>query len=61
MVHPQPFFVRERSRALLDTRCVMKRKTKIPENVWNLLGTAAIIACLVLAAVAILKSFRAAQ
>jgi len=38
----------------------MKRKTKIPENVWNLLGTAAIIACLVLAAVAILKSFRAA-
>ena len=38
----------------------MKRKTKIPENVWNLLGTAAIIACLVLAAVAIFKSFRAA-
>ena len=38
----------------------MKRKTKIPENVWNLLGTAAIIACLVLAAVAILKTFRAA-
>ena len=38
----------------------MKRKTKIPENVWNLLGTAAIIACLALATVAILKSFRAA-
>ena len=50
----------EHSRALLDTRCVMKRKTKVPENVWNLLGTAAIIACLALAAVAILKSFRAA-
>lgn len=38
----------------------MKRKTKIPENVWNLLGTAAIIAVLIFAAVAILKSFRAA-
>ena len=48
----------EHSRALPDTRCVMKRKTKIPENVWNLLGTAAIIACLALAAVALFKSFR---
>ena len=36
----------------------MKRKTKIPENIWNLLGTVAIIACLILAAVALLKSFR---
>ena len=36
----------------------MKRKTKIPENIWNLLCTAAIIACLALAAFAIFKSFR---
>lgn len=36
----------------------MKRKTKIPENVWNLLCTAAIVACLLLAAAAIFKSFR---
>ena len=49
----------EHSRALLGTLCVMKRKTKIPENIWNLLGTAAIIACLALAAFALFKSFRA--
>ena len=48
----------EHSRAQLGTLCVMKRKTKIPENIWNLLGTAAIIACLALAAFALLKSFR---
>ncbi len=36
----------------------MKLKTKIPENIWNLLCTAAIVACLALAAVAIFKSFR---
>ena len=36
----------------------MKRKTKIPEKVWNLLCTAAIIACLALAAYAIFRSFR---
>ena len=36
----------------------MKRKTKIPENIWNIICTAAIIACLVLAVVALLKSFR---
>jgi hypothetical protein len=36
----------------------MKRKTKIPENIWNIICTAAIIACLVLAAVALLNSFR---
>lgn len=36
----------------------MKRKTKIPENIWNIICTAAIVACLVLAAVAIFKSFR---
>ena len=36
----------------------MERKTKIPENVWNLLCTAAIIACLTLAAFAIFRSFR---
>ena len=33
----------------------MKRKTKIPENVWNLLCTAAIIAVLIIAAYAIFK------
>lgn len=33
----------------------MKRKTKIPENVWNLLGTAAIIAVLIFAAYAFFK------
>ena len=33
----------------------MKRKTKIPENIWNIICTAAIIACLVLAAVAFFK------
>ena len=48
----------EHSRALLGTLCVMKRKTKIPENIWNLLCTAAILACLALAAFALLKSFR---
>lgn len=48
----------EHSRALLGTLCVMKRKTKIPENVWNLLGTAAILACLALGAFALFKSFR---
>jgi len=36
----------------------MKRKTKIPENIWNLLCTAAIIAVLIFAAVALIKSFR---
>ena len=36
----------------------MKRKTKIPENVWNLLCTAGIIAVLILAAFALFKSFR---
>ena len=36
----------------------MKRKFKIPEKVWNLLGTAAIIACLALAAFALFRSFR---
>ena len=38
----------------------MKRKTKIPENIWNIICTAAIIAVLIFAAVAILKSFHAA-
>lgn len=33
----------------------MKRKTKIPENVWNIICTAAIIAALILAAFAIFK------
>ncbi len=33
----------------------MKRKTKIPENVWNLLCTAAIIAVLIFAAYAFFK------
>lgn len=33
----------------------MKRKTKIPENVWNIICTAAILAALVLAAVAFFK------
>ena len=36
----------------------MKRKTKIPENIWNIICTAAIVACLALAAVALFKSFR---
>ena len=36
----------------------MKRKTKIPENIWNIICTAAIIACLILAAFALLRSFR---
>ena len=36
----------------------MKRKTKIPENIWNIIRTAAIIACLALAAFAIIRSFR---
>ena len=36
----------------------MKRKTKIPENVWNLLCTAAIIVVLIIAAFALFKSFR---
>ena len=36
----------------------MKRKTKIPENIWNIICTAAIVACLALAAVAIVKAFR---
>jgi hypothetical protein len=36
----------------------MKRKTKIPENVWNLLCTAAIIVVLIIAAYAIFRSFR---
>ena len=36
----------------------MKRKTKIPENIWNLLCTAAIIAVLIFALYALLKSFR---
>ena len=48
----------EHSRALLGTLCVMKRKTKIPENIWNIICTAAIIACLALAAFAIFRSFR---
>ena len=33
----------------------MKRKTKIPENIWNIICTAAIIIALVLAAFAIFK------
>lgn len=33
----------------------MKRKTKIPENVWNVICTAAIIAVLIFAAVAFFK------
>ena len=37
---------------------VMKRKTKIPRKVWELICTAAIIACLILAAFALIKSFR---
>jgi len=36
----------------------MKRKTKIPENIWNIICTAAIIACLILAGFAIFRSFR---
>ena len=33
----------------------MKRKTKIPENVWNVICTAAIIAVLIFAAYAFFK------
>ena len=33
----------------------MKRKTKIPENVWNIICTAAIIAVLIFAAYAFFK------
>jgi hypothetical protein len=33
----------------------MKRKTKIPENIWNIICTAAIIAVLIIAAFAIFK------
>ena len=33
----------------------MKRKTKIPENIWNIICTAAILAALTLAAVAFFK------
>ena len=33
----------------------MKRKTKIPENVWNIICTAAILAALVLATVAFFR------
>ena len=48
-------FVPEHSRALLGTLCVMKRKTKIPENIWNIICTAAIIAVLALAAYAVFR------
>lgn len=48
----------ERSPALLGTLRVMKRKTKIPENIWNIICTAAIIAVLIIAAFALFKSFR---
>jgi len=37
---------------------MMKRKTKIPRKVWEFICTAAIIACLALAAAALFKSFR---
>ena len=58
--------MRERSRALDQhrLRCpfffaeIMKRKTKIPENIWNIICTAAIIAVLIFAAVALFQSFR---
>lgn len=36
----------------------MKRKTKIPENIWNIICTAVIVAVLALAAFALFKSFR---
>ena len=48
----------EHSRALFGTFYVMKRKTKIPENIWNIICTAAIIAVLIIAAFALFKSFR---
>jgi hypothetical protein len=40
---------------LFSLAATMKRKTKIPEKVWNAICTAAIFACLILAALAILK------
>ena len=41
--------------AVLFSSATMKRKTKIPENVWNVICTAAIIAVLVFAAYAFFK------
>lgn len=48
-------FVPERSPALPGTHCEMKRKTKIPENVWNIICTAAVAAAILLAAFAIFR------
>ena len=41
--------------AVLFSSATMKRKTKIPRKVWEFICTAAILACLILAAFAIFK------